>query len=64
MPLGSFKTHVVRYWEKGQIEVFGKTQEQEIIRTWWISPDLGLWVKRTDQIGDEISVHQAVDVLE
>jgi len=64
VPLGQFDVFVIRYAEKGTITMLGRTEEREVVRTWYWAPSLGYWVKRVDQIDDQLVVHQAVERLD
>jgi len=63
-PLGVFDTFVVRYRELSKMEAFGREAKREVETRWWISPELGFWVKRTNQRGDKIASLHAVSILE
>ena len=63
-PLGVFDTFVVRYRELSKMEAFGREVKREVETRWWISPELGFWVKRTNQRGDKIASLHAVSILE
>ena len=60
VPLGKFTSYVVRYRERATSEVAGQQKSREIETKWWVVPELDFWVKRTSQLGDKISVLQAI----
>ena len=63
VPLGIFDTHVVRYRELGAIEFAGRRQERTLETTWWIAPELGMWVRRTGQQGEFVVIAEATDLI-
>lgn len=64
VPLGKFKTYVVRYRENGAIELFGRKETREIETKWWIDSKTRRWVKRTIQMGDKTAVAEALSLEE
>jgi tetratricopeptide (TPR) repeat protein len=63
VPLGLFPTYVVRFRELSFLQFPGKKRERELETTWWISPELNFWVRRTGVQGDKIMVIEATEVL-
>jgi hypothetical protein len=63
VPLGLFPTYVVRFRERSFLQFPGNKRERELETTWWISPTLNFWVRRTGQRGDKIMVIEATAIL-
>lgn len=63
VPLGTFKTYVLRYRERSVATIMGLEKSREIETKWWVAPALNFWVKRTNQQGDKIVTIHAVDVV-
>ncbi|MBT3200628.1 MAG: tetratricopeptide repeat protein [Phycisphaerales bacterium] len=59
VPAGVFDTFVIRVEEKVEMVMMGATRKREVTFTWWYSPSVRWWVKRTQQSGENISVNQA-----
>jgi tetratricopeptide (TPR) repeat protein len=63
VPLGLFPTYVVRFRELSFLQFPGKKRTRELETTWWISPELNFWLRRTGQRGDKIMVIEATAIL-
>jgi len=63
VPMGQYMTYVVRYRERGTASFMGSTRARDLETKWWISPELGFWVKRTNIQGDKIAILQAMDIV-
>lgn len=64
VPLGKFRTYVLRYRELSFLELGGVKRERVIETTWWIDPQTGLWVKRTGEQGGKIVTLQALAIAD
>jgi len=60
VPMGTFRTYVLRYRELSFLELGGVKRDRVIETTWWIDPQTGLWVKRTGEQGGKIVTLQAL----
>ncbi len=70
VPAGKFDTHIVNFYENSTLTMRGKTLSRVRSTTYWMSPKINWWVKRTqeqDGIGGKkgkISVSVATELTE
>lgn len=63
-PIGTYDTYVVRYRELATMEAMGRKTERVVEVNWWVSPELGFWIRRTNQRGDKIASIHAVEIVQ
>lgn len=63
VPLGVFDTYVIRYRLLGSMEAFGRRIERTVEIKWWFAPELGFWIRRTNECGGKVAVIEAVEIV-
>jgi len=63
VPLGIYDTYLVRYRSLGSMEAMGRRIEQTIEVKYWIAPELGIWIKRTNERNGKIAIVEAVEFV-
>lgn len=62
VPAGDFIAYVVRYRQLAVLESMLEGAERTAETRWWIVPELGFWVKRTNQQNRQIATSYAVRI--
>ena len=63
VPMGLFDAYRIDLELTARIRMMGTTRELPYAASFWVAPEAGTWVARRFSAGDQVTLHQAMEIL-